>query len=119
MPETRALASNVPSEYSLDLNPEKMRVIFSRNGEITLPFTGVGNIANMSLNAIRENKTLAKISKLTVFNILGHKLALLYNLRVYLQFFALVGGTSRRRVSPYKSEYLYIHEYLYNKTLVS
>ena len=35
--------------------------------------TGVGNIANMSLNVIRENKTLAKISELIVFNILGHK----------------------------------------------
>ena len=40
-------------------------------------------------------------------------LALLYNLRVYIQIFPLVGGTSRRRVSPYKREYLYIHdEYL-------
>ena len=28
-------------------------------------------------------------------------------------------GTSRRRVSRYKTEYLYIHEYLYNKILVS
>ena len=47
--------------------------------------TGVGNIANMSLNIIRENKTLAKISEYTIFNILGHKLALLYNLRVYIE----------------------------------
>ena len=47
------------------------------------------------------------------------KLPLLYNLRMYIQIFALVGGTSRRRVSPYKIEYLYIHEYLYNKILVS
>ena len=46
-------------------------------------------------------------------------LALLYNLQVYIQIFAHVGVTSRRRVSPYKSEYLYIHEYLYNKILVS
>ena len=51
------------------------------------------------------------------FNI--YLLALLYNLRVYIQIFDLVGGTSRRRVSPYKSEYLYTHEYLLNKILVS
>ena len=44
---------------------------------------------------------------------------LLYNLRVYIQIFSLVGGTSRRRVFRYKSEYLYIHEYLYHRILVS
>ena len=46
-------------------------------------------------------------------------LALLYNLRVYIQIFALVGGTSRRRVAPYKIEYLYIHEFLHNKIHLS
>ena len=46
-------------------------------------------------------------------------LALLYNVLVYIQIFTLKGGTSQRRVSRYKSEYLYIHEYLYNKILVS
>ena len=44
---------------------------------------------------------------------------LLYNLRVCIHIFALVGGACRRRVSHYKSEYLCIHEYLYNKILVS
>ena len=38
---------------------------------------------------------------------------------VCIQIFSLVGMTSRRQVSPYKSEYLCIHEYLYNKILVS
>ena len=47
------------------------------------------------------------------------KLALLNNLRVYIQILALVGGMSRRQVSSYESEYLYIHKYLYNKILVS
>ena len=53
--------------------------------------------------------------------ILGYWLrALLYNFTsVYIQVFPLVGGTSRRRVSPYKREYLYVHEYLYDKILVS
>ena len=46
----------------------------SRNDKITLPFTDVGNhalvaifnVANMSFNAIHENKILAKISEFTV-----------------------------------------------------
>ena len=62
----------------------------------------------------RENRTFYNFDFCEVF-----MFALLYNLRVYIQIFALVGGTSRRRVSRYKSKYLYIHEYLYNKTLVS
>ena len=54
----------------------------SRTGEITLLFTDVGtffcksrqsrgilNVANMSLNAIRENKIIAKISEFTVIRI--------------------------------------------------
>ena len=41
----------------------------------------------------------------------SNMIALLYNLRMYTQIFALIGGTSRRRVSSYKSEYLYIHKY--------
>ena len=40
-------------------------------------------------------------------------------LRVYIQKFPLVGGTSRGRVSRCKMEYLYVHEYLYNKIFVS
>ena len=40
-------------------------------------------------------------------------------LQVYMHIFPLVGRTPRRRVSPYKREYLYIHEYFYNKILVS
>ena len=48
----------------------------SRNGEITLLFTDIGkscpsheffNFANMSFNAIRENKILTKISEFTVY----------------------------------------------------
>ena len=38
---------------------------------------------------------------------------------VYIHTFALVGGTSRRRVSRHKREYLYIQVYLYNKIRVS
>ena len=49
----------------------------SQNGEVNSPLTGVGksctytspdffNIANMSLNVIRENKILAKKSEFTV-----------------------------------------------------
>ena len=49
----------------------------------------------------------------------SNMLALLYNLLMYTQILDLIGGTSRRRVSSYKSEYLYIHKYLYNKILVS
>ena len=54
-----------------------------------------------------------QIPKVIVITIM-FLLALLYNLRVYLQIFALIGGTSRSRVCRFKSEYLYIHEYLYN-----
>ena len=46
----------------------------SRNGDITLSSTDVNHslftnfkVANMSFNATRENKTLAKISEFTVF----------------------------------------------------
>ena len=47
---------------------------FSRNGEITLPFTGVGKsctsreflTAHMSFNVIREDKILANIFEFTV-----------------------------------------------------
>ena len=47
----------------------------SRVGDITLSFTGVGKsfpvcdfyVANVSFNAIRENKIIAKISEFTVF----------------------------------------------------
>ena len=44
-------------------------------------------------------------------------LALLYEIRVFIQIFTLVGGTSLEDESPYKREYVYIYEYLYNKTL--
>ena len=40
-----------------------VKIKFSRNAEITLSFTDV----NMSFNAIRENKILAKISGFTVY----------------------------------------------------
>ena len=48
----------------------------SRIGEITLSITDTGkscpvsdfNVANVSFNAVRENKILAKISEFTVFN---------------------------------------------------
>ena len=51
-----------------------MKIKFSRNAQITLSFTDIGkscdvaifNAANMSFNAIRENKILAKISGFTV-----------------------------------------------------
>ena len=53
---------------------ETSHIKSSRNGEITLSFTDIGkpcpnrdfNIANMCLNAVRENKILAKISLFTV-----------------------------------------------------
>ena len=54
-------------------------------------------------------------SAAVVIGTLRVKVALSYNLPVYVQIFPLVGGTSQRWVSGYKSEYLYIHEYLYNK----
>ena len=50
--------------------------------------------------------------------LIGRKESNQTNKRVCIQIIALVGRTSRRRVSPYKSEYLYIHKYLYNKILV-
>ena len=51
-----------------------VKIKSSRNGEINLSFTDKGkscksrnlNVANMSFNAIRENKILAKISGFTV-----------------------------------------------------
>ena len=51
-----------------------VKITPSRNGEMTLSFTDIGKyaliaiftVANMSINAIRENKILAKISKFTV-----------------------------------------------------
>ena len=46
------------------------------------------------------------------------KLALVYNLLVYIQIFALVGGTSPDEFPPTKGN-VYIHKYLYNKILVS
>ena len=49
-----------------------------RNGEITLSFTDIGkscksrdfSVANMSFNAYRENKIIAKNSGFTVFSYL-------------------------------------------------
>ena len=52
-----------------------------RNGEITLSTTDIGQsnprsrkfqVASMSFNAIRENKILSKISRLTVFELKFH-----------------------------------------------
>ena len=43
----------------------------------------------------------------------------LANLLVYIQSFALVGGMSRRLVSLFKSECLYIHEFFIIKILVA
>ena len=43
-------------------------------------------------------------------------LDLLYNFTSVYTNIPSLGGTSRRRVSPYKREYLYIHEYLYIMT---
>ena len=52
----------------------------SRNGKITLPFTDVDKsyilqfqffyLANMSFNAIRDNKILARISEFIVIDVL-------------------------------------------------
>ena len=50
-----------------------VKIKFTRNGETTLSFTDkvyhaiapIFNVANMSFNAIRENKILAKISEFT------------------------------------------------------
>ena len=52
-----------------------VKIKSSRNDEITLLFTDVGNhalvaifnVANMSFNAIHENNILAKISEFTVY----------------------------------------------------
>ena len=49
-----------------------VKVKSSKNGKITLSFTDRGKsalVANMSFNAIHENKILAKISKSTVFDV--------------------------------------------------
>ena len=56
-----------------------LKIIPSRNGNMTLPFTDGGNscssreifcIANMSFNTIHENKVLAKISEFTVLTVI-------------------------------------------------
>ena len=48
------------------------------------------------------------------------KLALLYNLRVYIyKYWLLYVGQVKDEFPRYKSEYLYIQEYLYNKILVT
>ena len=55
------------------------RVLFLRNGEITvvywymwiMPIVAIFNLANLCLNAIRENKILAKISEFTLFVLIG------------------------------------------------
>ena len=44
-----------------------MKIKSLRNGEITLSMTDIGRKINMSFNAIRENKVLAKISGFTVY----------------------------------------------------
>ena len=53
-----------------------VKIKLSRNGKITLSFIDIGeschnrdffHITDMSFNAIRENKILAKISESTVF----------------------------------------------------
>ena len=54
-----------------------VKIKSSRNGEIILPFTdivnlplsGILNVANMFINAIHENKILAKMSELTVLSL--------------------------------------------------
>ena len=50
-----------------------MKIKASRNGEIILSFTDIGKscpcVANMSFSTIRENKILAKISGLTVYDL--------------------------------------------------
>ena len=43
-----------------------VKIKLLRNGKITLSFIDKGHITNMSFNAIRENKVLAKISEFTV-----------------------------------------------------
>ena len=51
-----------------------VKIKSSRNAEITLSFTNIGkscpsgdlSVTNMSFNAIRENKVIAKISGFTV-----------------------------------------------------
>ena len=57
-----------------------VKIKSSRNGEITLSFTDVGkscpsrdlfNVANMSFNANRSNKILAKISEFTIIEEAG------------------------------------------------
>ena len=51
-----------------------MKIKSSRNGQIILSFTGKSchnrefYVANMSFNAIREDKILAKISEFTVYD---------------------------------------------------
>ena len=59
-----------------------MKIKLARNGEIILLFTDEGNlspscvffnVANMSLNAIRENKILTKISDFTVLMVYEQK----------------------------------------------
>ena len=54
-----------------------MKIKPSRFGDITLSFTGIGKscpvrnfyVANVSFNAIRENKILAKISEFTIYEV--------------------------------------------------
>ena len=83
------------------------------NDTVHLPYVHNSKDGDVSVLGIRHsNPTIFRIKPNDYGTVNVDKLASLYNLRVYIQILALVGGTSRRRVSSYKREYLYIHEYL-------
>ena len=69
-----------------------MKMKFSPNGEITLSFTDEGKschcanfyAANMSINAIRENKILVKISEFTVNQLISNQFSFAISVLTYI-----------------------------------